>query len=69
MESVIGRDAEFHETWTFTNKVMAVYSDKVQTPAYNDPNQKHTSDNPPGLVAFPQVPCALRFYTPAIQGG
>lgn len=62
IEPVVGRDGEFSGTWTFIEKVTQVYIEKVQTPAFNDRNQKHTSDKPPGLVAFPVVPCTLRFY-------
>jgi hypothetical protein len=61
MEAVTGRDEEFSATWSFSEKLMQEYNDEVAQPAYQDPNQKHTTDNPPGLVAFPAVPCALRF--------
>lgn len=61
MESVTGKDDDFGSTWTFSDMLTQVYIARVAEPAYNDPNQKHTTDNPPGLVAFPAVPCALRF--------
>jgi hypothetical protein len=61
MESVTGRDEEFTPTWTFSNKLTEAYILRVADPAFTDPSQRHTRDNPPGLVALPVVPCALRF--------
>ncbi|HEY0025707.1 MAG TPA: hypothetical protein VGB24_22660 [Longimicrobium sp.] len=61
MEAVTGRDEEFTSDWTFSDKLTHEYILKVADPAFQDPDQKHTTDNPPGLVAFPVVPCRLRF--------
>jgi hypothetical protein len=40
----------------------AEYSEMVATPTFDDPNQRHTSNVPPGLVPFPTVPCRPRLY-------
>jgi hypothetical protein len=50
MEAVTGRAEEFTSDWTFSDKLAQEYILKVADPAFQDPNQKHTADNPPGLV-------------------
>jgi hypothetical protein len=46
---------------TFNELVDAAFERYVSTPAVSDPNQNHTTGTPPGLVAFPAVPCRPRF--------
>jgi hypothetical protein len=49
-------------SYSLNDFVDAEYWNMVATPAVNDPNQRHTSNVPPGLVPFPTVPCRPRPY-------
>ena len=48
--------------FTFAHWVEAEFVENVSQPSAADPNQRHTTDIPPGLVAFPPVPCRPRFF-------
>jgi hypothetical protein len=61
MESVVGFHSDFHASWGFKDLVEVEWSQNVADPAYSDPDQRHTTDVPPGLVQLPTVPCRPRF--------
>lgn len=62
LEALVGHASDFNASWSFLHHVEGAFLDHVSSAAYNDPNQRHTTDSPPGLVAFPRVPCAARFF-------
>jgi hypothetical protein len=65
MEAVIAHKSHLQDTTTFKNYAEIRFGEHVTEPALNDPDQRHATDDPPGIVPFPSVPCRPRLYPAA----